>query len=219
MTFQYKNDIIYNVKNAQGDVVQIRSKWGTVLVEYEYDAWGNCTIAYAHDSYGDLATMNPIRYRSYFYDFETGFYYLQSRYYDPQIRRFINADDPGMLGASGPFLSYNLYAYCENNPVNNVDSYGYLILNTTWVGFALDMVFTLFPTIFKRAYDIIGMGVSSIYRIFGLKSVAQRLLTSVVPKVIGLMSKALTAIRTAMWRVTGAVIANLTSTGVTLFFW
>ena len=112
------------MKNAQGDVLQIRSKWGTTLVEYEYDAWGNCSIVYTHSAYGSFGEINPIRYRSYFYDFETGFYYLQSRYYDPAIRRFISADDPGMIGASGTFLSYNLYAYCENNPINLIDSGG-----------------------------------------------------------------------------------------------
>ncbi len=125
----YGDTQYFYVKNLQGDVVQIRSKWGTVLVEYEYDAWGNCTVAYAHSSYGDLATLNPIRYRSYFYDFETGFYYLQSRYYDPQVRRFISADDPGMLGVSGTFLSYNYYSYCENNPINNSDQSGYFVFS------------------------------------------------------------------------------------------
>ena len=63
---------------------------------------------------------NPIRYRGYYYDVETGLYYLQSRYYDPQTGRFINADDTDYLGADGSFASYNLFAYCNNNPVMNV---------------------------------------------------------------------------------------------------
>ena len=121
----YGDTQYFYVKNAQGDVVQIRSKWGTTLVEYEYDAWGNCTIAYSHSSYGNLAELNPIRYRGYVYDFETGFYYLQSRYYDPQIRRFISADDLSMLGVGDEFLSYNLYAYCLNNPINTFDFDGH----------------------------------------------------------------------------------------------
>ncbi len=81
-------------------------------------------IVYTHSAYGSFGEINPIRYRSYFYDFETGFYYLQSRYYDPAIRRFISADDPNLLGANGTFLSYNLYAYCENNPVKYKDEGG-----------------------------------------------------------------------------------------------
>ena len=106
----------------QGDVVQILSVWGTKLVEYSYDAWGNYSVVYSHSSYGDLAEINPIRYRSYFYDFETGFYYLQSRYYDPQVRRFISSDS--YVNANGDFIGFNMYAYCSNNSVNYVDVIG-----------------------------------------------------------------------------------------------
>ena len=123
-SFVYDGDQYYFVKNLQGDVVQIRSIWGTLLVEYDYDAWGNCTVVYEHSSYGDLAEINPIRYRGYVYDFETGFYYLNSRYYDPQVKRFINADDASLLGANGDFTSLNLYAYCGNNPVARADNGG-----------------------------------------------------------------------------------------------
>ena len=68
--------------------------------------------------------MNSIRYRSYYYDTETGFYYLQSRYYDPAIRRFINPDDIANLAANGDIASLNLYAYCGNNPVARSDDGG-----------------------------------------------------------------------------------------------
>ena len=121
-SFVYDGDQYYFVKNLQGDVVQIYSIWGTLLVEYDYDAWGNCTVVYEHSSYGDLAEINPIRYRGYVYDFETGFYYLQSRYYDPQVRRFINADS--YVNPNGDFLGFNLYAYCSNNPTNYIDPTG-----------------------------------------------------------------------------------------------
>ena len=72
---------------------------------YEYDLWG-------------ILEKNSIRYRGYYYDAETGFYYVSSRYCDPEIGRFINADDTEYLGADGSVLSYNLFAYCMNNPVN-----------------------------------------------------------------------------------------------------
>ncbi len=111
----------YFVKNLQGDVVQIRSIYGTVVVEYTYDAWGN--VLSATGLYADtLGVNNPIRYRGYYYDFETGFYYLQSRYYDPAIRRFINAD--GYVNANGDLLGFNLFAYCGNNPVMGYDPTG-----------------------------------------------------------------------------------------------
>ena len=125
-SFVYDGDQYYYVKNLQGDVVQIYSIWGTKAVEYSYDAWGNCTVVYEHSSYGDLAEINPIRYRGYFYDFETGFYYLNSRYYDPQVKRFINADDAGLLGGNNEFTSFNLYSYCGNNPVLREDESGYV---------------------------------------------------------------------------------------------
>ena len=92
-----------------------------VVGSYTCDAWGKVLSAT-----GTIAQANPIRYRSYYYDAETGLYYLQSRYYDPEIGRFISADDTQYLGASGTALGYNLFGYCENNPVNAADPDGYL---------------------------------------------------------------------------------------------
>ena len=107
------------VKNQQGDVERVISADGTILASYTYDAWGNVLT-----SEGSLATSNPIRYRGYYFDTETGFYYVSSRYYDPEIGRFINSDDIDYLGADGSPLSYNLFAYCMNNPVNRFDVNG-----------------------------------------------------------------------------------------------
>ncbi len=72
-----------------------------------------------------VAVQSSIRYRGYVYDYETGLYYLQSRYYDPEVGRFLNADDVDFIGYSGEQLSYNMFAYCENNVVNGIDMYGY----------------------------------------------------------------------------------------------
>ena len=71
-----------------------------------------------------VANLNPYRYRGYIYDNETGLYYLQSRYYDPITGRFLNADDPAFIGATGTTLSTNLFTYCENNCIFNIDQTG-----------------------------------------------------------------------------------------------
>ena len=115
----------FYVKNAQGDVTGLVSASGTRVVTYTYDAWGNPL-----STTGSLATtlgeQNPLRYRGYVYDTETGFYYISSRYYDPEIGRFLNADDPEIIdGGNDHILENNLCAYCFNNPVNMTDDTGY----------------------------------------------------------------------------------------------
>ena len=108
------------VLNAQGDVVQINYQGGEVKATYTYDAWGRVLTAD-----GELAAMNPIRYRGYYYDTDTGFYYLQSRYYDPIIKRFLNADSYESTGQG--FIGTNMFAYCNNNPVTHTDTAGYTV--------------------------------------------------------------------------------------------
>ena len=101
----------YYILNLQGDVVQIIDEGGVLQAEYVYSPWGEIISAE-----GDLAEVNPLRYRGYYYDSETGFYYLQSRYYDPENHRFINADTYASTD-SGDAISCNMFAYCQNNPV------------------------------------------------------------------------------------------------------
>ena len=108
------------VLNAQGDVVQINYQGGEVKATYTYDAWGRVLTAD-----GELAAMNPIRYRGYYYDTDTGFYYLQSRYYDPIIKRFLNADSYESTGQG--FVGTNMFAYCNNNPVIYADTNGHTV--------------------------------------------------------------------------------------------
>jgi len=105
----------------QGDVIAILNDSGTCVAEYSYDAWGNCTVTKATDT---IAYDNPLRYRGYYYDFDSGLYYFQSRFYDANTGRFINADDADYIGINGGIVSNNLFAYCDNNPVNKVDPSG-----------------------------------------------------------------------------------------------
>ena len=112
----------YYVLNLQGDVVKLIHyipgfEYESVAT-YEYDAWGNIV-----SSSGRLAEINPLRYRGYYYDNETGFYYLQSRYYDPENHRFINADSYASTD-SGDAIACNMFAYCGNNPVMRGDEDG-----------------------------------------------------------------------------------------------
>ena len=99
----------YYILNLQGDVVQIIDANGVMQAEYVYSPWGEIISAE-----GDLAEINPLRYRGYYYDSETGFYYLQSRYYDPENHRFINADTAASTGQG--FIGTNMFAYCLNIP-------------------------------------------------------------------------------------------------------
>ena len=118
-------EVYWYQKNLQGDIVAVYDDSGTMLVSYVYDAWGNFSIAYYNNGEATSATKNNITYRGYYYDSDLGVYYLHSRYYDPAISRFISPDDPRYLGANGDLTSYNLYAYCSNNPINYIDSSGY----------------------------------------------------------------------------------------------
>ena len=115
-------------KDVQGNIIALLDANGKVVVQYVYDAWGNHAVL---DSNGNdltssshIGNRNPFRYRGYFYDVETGLYYLQTRYYDPEVGRFLNMDDVSYADPE-QFHGLNLYAYCANDPVNNVDPTGH----------------------------------------------------------------------------------------------
>ena len=133
-------ELYYYVLNAQGDVIALLNANGTLAASYNYGAWGNCTVYDSSDA--AIGDLNPLRYRGYYYDAETGFYYLQSRYYDPAICRFINADG---LFTDG-FIGANLFAYCANNPVNTTDPTGNFAITATvaLITFGVALVATAF---------------------------------------------------------------------------
>ncbi len=115
---KYNGTAYYYITNLQGDVMRIVNASGTVFATYEYDPYGKVVSAT-----GTLANVNPLRYRGYVYDQETGFYYLLNRYYDPFLGRFINSD----VFVSARYLNLicNMFAYCINNPVNFLDANGF----------------------------------------------------------------------------------------------
>ncbi len=114
-------------KDMLGNILALLDGSGNVVVQYKYDAWGNHTVTDANGNAitdaDHIGNLNPFRYRGYYFDRETGFYFLQSRYYDPEVGRFLNMDsieyaDPESVNG------INLYAYCGNNPVMGYDPDG-----------------------------------------------------------------------------------------------
>ena len=129
--FTYNGTAYYYVYNLQGDVIALLNSAGETVARYDYDPWGK--ILAITDGNGvdvssnsaHIANVNPTRYRGYYYDTETGLYYVSSRYYDPEVGRFISPDTTDVLTATPVGLTdKNLYAYCDNNPVVRVDHGG-----------------------------------------------------------------------------------------------
>ena len=143
------------VRNLQGDVIAVVTHEGDVLAEYSYDPWGKVTISHDGETLEGLnaavmALYCPFAYRGYNYDFTTGLYYLQSRYYNPEWGRFLNVDDTNILLATqGEALGANLFAYCNNDPVNYIDTTGQL------------------PQFIKRVYSYINLLNNVKYRFTG----------------------------------------------------
>ena len=122
--FEYQEKMYFYQTNLQGDIIGIVDSKGSQVVVYRYDAWGEVLVSSDASGFG-LAQINPLRYRGYYYDQETGLYYLQTRYYDPKVRRFLNADDASVLTKDPEQLTEkNLYAYCDDNPVMYRDDTG-----------------------------------------------------------------------------------------------
>ena len=124
----------YYALNSRGDVVGLYDHEGNLYAKYTYDVWGNpVSVTNANDveitSPTDFANIQPLRYRSYYYDSDTGFYYLQSRYYDPVTHRFINADRQ----LNDDIFGNNLFTYCNNNPVVYSDPEGHFWLSAVLV--------------------------------------------------------------------------------------
>ena len=135
---EFKN-YIYG-KNVQGDIIYIFNANGDKVAEFGYDAWGNpVSTNYYNSNSNPGVTYSPFRYRGYWYDEETGLYYLNSRYYNPEWGRFLNADVYVCTGSG--LLGYNMFAYCRNNPVTLVDPNG----NFPWLIFLVATVLALTP--------------------------------------------------------------------------
>lgn len=165
--FQYNGESYYFNKNQQGDVLSILDKNGTVLVEYTYDVWGNIIEISGNQTLGE---MNPIRYRGYYQDTETGFYYLQSRYYDALTGRFLNADN--ILDCEAGHAEGNLFSYVGNNSVMRIDPSGHesITVNILTVVVVLVLVYYLSHTFLKTMYKNVNKIVNAM--IEGLQTIS-----------------------------------------------
>ena len=128
----YNGNYYYYLRNAQNDIVKLIDKTGATVVEYTYDSWGKL-LSTSGSLASTLGKNNPFRYRGYVFDEETGFYYVSSRYYDPEIGRWISPEPNvynGEFDEGAGLIGYNVYAYCANNPVNNLDPTGEFVIST-----------------------------------------------------------------------------------------
>lgn len=130
---KYDNVTYYYRKDAQGNVIALLDNTGTIVVKYAYDAWGKSLTTVLNVDATAIANLNPFRYRGYYLDTETGFYFLKTRYYDPEVGRFITIDDISYLDPES-INGLNLYAYCGNNPVMRSDPQGKSWWSSFWSG-------------------------------------------------------------------------------------
>ena len=131
MSVSYNGTDYFYLRNAQGDVTGLVDSTGAKVVTYAYDPWGKTWAASGTLAF-TLGTFNPLRYRGYVYDTETGLYYLNSRYYNPVWGRFINAD--GFVSTGQGISGNNMFAYCGNDPVNRYDPDGDAFLAAIAIG-------------------------------------------------------------------------------------
>ena len=157
----YNGTYYYYVHNGQNDVIRLIDGSNNTVVEYTYDSWGrllSCTGSFA----STLGTQNPFRYRGYVYDTETGLYYLQTRYYDPETARFINADIYVSTGQG--VLGNNMYLYCGNNPVVRADDEGdfWNIVVGAVVGAALGALVQIGSNLLAGEHWLDGVGTAAL---------------------------------------------------------
>ena len=157
--FEYEGNKYYYIKNLQNDIVGITDSSYNQIVVYEYDPWGK--VLNIKDNQGNEITdanhigiINPFRYRGYYYDSETNLYYLNSRYYSPELCRFLNADS--YIKVDNVYLSYNLYIYANNNPINYLDTSGNFFKSVLkWISNKVNDIVNKATQIAKTLYNIV----------------------------------------------------------------
>ena len=155
---KYSGNTYFYRRDCQGNIIALIDNNGAVVVEYKYDAWGNHEAMVADETYVALAEINPFRYRGYYYDSETDLYFLQTRYYDPEVGRFISRDSIE-YAAPETICGLNLYAYCGNNPVMATDPTG----RAAWWEWLVAGIVTAVLVVGAVALNVITAGTASVF--------------------------------------------------------
>ncbi len=160
LSMNYNGSEYFYVFDLLGNVIGLMNESGQLVVTYTYDAWGNQRVVAANGVENQspifIGNINPYRYRGYRYDTETGYYYLQARYYDPEIGRFISIDDANYISDDAS-SSINLYAYAVNNPIMNIDPSGneaLTLATLALIGIAAIVVYAATILMLKAAQEI-----------------------------------------------------------------
>ena len=206
--FYYNNTPHYYLKNLQGDIVGILDANGTQVVSYTYDAWG-APLSVTGTAADTIGQINPFRYRSYYYDNETGLYYLNSRYYDPETYRFINADN-AISGTGESIQGYNLFAYCFNNPINADDANGNW---PNWIKTAAKVAASIVAVVAVTAVVAATAGVAA----FALGATAAVVTSVVTGAVVGGVVSGAVSIG-MQWKTKGANNISVKETAKSTFF-
>lgn len=177
-------EFIYE-RNILGDIIRIyNSETGEIVGEYAYDGYGNHTIVKDIDG---IATFNPFRYRGYFFDSESNFFYLNSRYYDSEVGRFISPDIISILDETkGQINGLNLYMYCADNPISYIDPSGYAPKWWQWIVSSVSLTIGV-ALCFVPGGQVLGVGlltsgvtsmVSNIMNVAGVNSKVASIISS-----------------------------------------
>ncbi len=188
----YNDEPYYFQKNLQGDIIAVVNTTAEVVARYSYDAWGVCTVTQDTSECG-IASINPFRYRGYFYDEEIGMYYLQSRYYDPGVGRFINSDTSDSLQEINNVLENNLFTYCQNKPVRESDYTGSLltsIIKKILVGVFKGFISQLGSDFITYFYNILLVNSNSSLVISSTSDYLKSILSSVASELIAFLGAA-----------------------------
>lgn len=202
VSLEFQNQLYYYVKDALGVIHSIIDIYGNVMVSYKYDEWGKLLNIDALDPYHPVAKYNPYIYKTYYYDYESKMYYLNSRYYHPSIRRFLTIDDISYLDYES-LGNLNLYQYCNNNPIKYFDKTGKSIAVPATIGIGLIVLLCLllvvavtYPTIDVNnpiaipSGDVISVDNNFFpEKIINISIIATILLTEVIVRLSSLVSE------------------------------